>query len=479
MTDNRRHYWFGPRDDRALLAALGPLQLGVIGASLVLGVIALHLFAPPVGLESAAGLGVMGMTLSLGRIEGRSLVEWVVELSRFSHAGVVGERRMLYRIRTGLRTSPSPAKFASTEFVEVTHGGRSIGVILDQRKRMVSGVIDVAGTSLSLLDNQERERLSMAWSSVLAASATDRRTVRVKWIHETAPDIAMKTRASVITNMAGVADLRRREAMDAYLSLIDQVGGERLVTEQLLVVSLPLHSRWQPSNARVDRTPVPEGPFHDLIVQLDLLMRRLHDAGIPPRGPLTRAQLEGVTQRRFLLTGVAQRRTGLWPGAMEERWESLRTDELWHATFWIAEWPRAVVTSGFLLPLLSESRVRRTVALAMSPLAVDRAVHRAEQRRTSATADAQLRGRYGFALSSRRRAQHEAMTRREEELSVGHRGFEFSGYITVSAGSPQELAEACDQIEQCASVCHLELRRLYGVQRRAFAFGLLNALGCQ
>ncbi len=38
--------------------------------------------------------------------------------------------------------------------------------------------------------------------------------------------------------------------------------------------------------------------------------------------------------------------------AVRPEWDAVRTDGTWHATYWIAEWPRIDVTPDFLGPLL-------------------------------------------------------------------------------------------------------------------------------
>ena len=90
-----------------------------------------------------------------------------------------------------------------------------------------------------------------------------------------------------------------------------------------------------------------------------------------------------------------------WPLGVEESWSSIRTDATWHAVYWIADWPRSGVGSGFLLPLMLEGGLRRTIAVTMAPVAPLRAVRRAEHDRTSGVADAELRRRHGFAVTAR------------------------------------------------------------------------------
>jgi len=48
----------------------------------------------------------------------------------------------------------------------------------------------------------------------------------------------------------------------------------------------------------------------------------------------------------------------------------------------------------------------------------------------------------------------------------------YSGYVTVTARSAEELDIACGELLQSAHQCRLELRRLYGCQGAAFLWAL-------
>ena len=152
--------------------------------------------------------------------------------------------------------------------------------------------------------------------------------------------------------------------------------------------------------------------------------------------------------------------------AVQAEWGCLRSDETWHATYWVAEWPRVDVGPDFLAPLLLGPD-RRSLAVVMEPLSPARAVRQAERARTADVADAELRRRGGFLTTARRAREAEVAVRREEELADGHASFRFSGYVSVSARTREQLAADCDATEQAAAQCRLELRRLYGDQEKA------------
>jgi hypothetical protein len=138
----------------------------------------------------------------------------------------------------------------------------------------------------------------------------------------------------------------------------------------------------------------------------------------------------------------------------------------------VAEWPRTEVSADFLSPLLLHTGGQRTVAVVMGPLPPSAGVREAEAARTAHVADEQLRQRAGFLATARRRREAEGIARREAELSDGHAAYRFSGYVAVTAHSPDALEVACGEVVQAAHQCRLELRRLYGVQDLAFTWTL-------
>jgi hypothetical protein len=64
------------------------------------------------------------------------------------------------------------------------------------------------------------------------------------------------------------------------------------------------------------------------------------------------------------------------------------------------------------------------------------------------------------------------VSRREQELADGHADVRFSGYITVTADSPEALAEACGEVEHAAGQSRLELQRCDGEQELTFSYTL-------
>ena len=201
------------------------------------------------------------------------------------------------------------------------------------------------------------------------------------------------------------------------------------------------------------------------------LVRLLADADVQVESVLTAEEVARQFLRSYEAKGLdAQTAPPLhdpWPMAMEENWSAVRVDAMVHATFWVAEWPRIEVRSDFLAPILVGS-ARSTFSVVMEPLGPGAAMRKVEASRTADLADAELRRRGGFVSTARQARESEVLARREAELSEGHASFRYSGFVTVSAPSEEELASACDAVQHAAGQSRLSLRRLYGDQAAAY-----------
>jgi hypothetical protein len=114
----------------------------------------------------------------------------------------------------------------------------------------------------------------------------------------------------------------------------------------------------------------------------------------------------------------------------------------------------------------------RTVSVTMEPVPPLKAMRAVGFAKTADFADEELRQKLGFIGTAKRRNQSEAVARREQELADGHADVRFSGWITVTADSPDGLAEACGEVEHAAGQSRLELQRCDGEQDLCFSYTL-------
>jgi hypothetical protein len=252
-----------------------------------------------------------------------------------------------------------------------------------------------------------------------------------------------------------IADVSSR-CRSSYEGLLNDIDSHACAHDVVLAVQVRL-------------TKSVESGCASLAREVSSLVRQLGDAEVEVESVLSVDDLVGQLQRTY--EPVARRDMSTpddpWPMAVAEDWGSVRVDGMLHTTFWIAEWPRVEVRSDFLAPLLLGS-ARASLSVVMEPLGADAAVRKVEASRTADLADAELRRRGGFVSTARHARESEVLARREAELAEGHASFRYSGYVTVSAATEEELTSACDAVLHAAGQSRLAMRRLYGDQASAY-----------
>jgi hypothetical protein len=471
MANEDRRYRFAPLDRRGVLVGLSGGQLAVLAAGCALAVGVLRSVPSVAGLLLAGSVVAVAGAAACWTVAGRPPGGWLPIVSgwvwrRTAWSGV--SRAPVAGIRAGVPATPDPPRVAAGIRIDASPefpGEPSIGVVRDREQGAVAAVLAVRGRSFSLLDPTEQERRLAAWGAVLAALGRGGSAVhRVQWIERTVPcDTEGLARH---LDRAGTSE--PGPWRDSYKELIAGAGPSGQRHEILVVISV------QPR--RAGRALKVFGHGFDaecglLLRETRLLRGQLRNAELTVDRVLSPGELAGVVGRAVDHTPRTWRRSP-WPMATDEAWACYRTDGTWHATYWVAEWPRVDVGPDALGPLLLGPTGRRTVSVVMGPIPPGRAAREAEAARTADIADEQLRQRAGFLTTVRRKREADGVFRREGELADGHSDYRFSGFVTVTGTDRTELDAACTEIEQAAQQAQLELRRLYGQQAEAFTWTL-------
>ncbi len=495
MAEGERRYSFPPLERRGVLLGLQTGQL----ASLLGGVAGALLISQAVPAPAGTGLAAVTMitagVAALWPRAGQPLVVWVPIAAgwiRRRRSGAVlvphplAGRSPVARIAdqgsAGTRAVRDTAP-AGISLLEVDGGpGRDpLGLVRDRRFGTWAAVVPVQGRSFVLLDPDQQVGQLEAWRAVLGALARPGTPLRrIQWLHVSAPEgaggraqryaISDPTHGEVVGLLGAPEPGGPALARQSYQELVADAG---LATQG--------HRAWMVlavGGAQRPGSPARRG-LDDLRREVRLLDGQLRNADLRAGPPLRLADLRGLladSRGHERLEDPGRCRSSPWPMASDEAWAALRSDGAWHATFWIAEWPRVDVTPDFLTPLLLDDG-RRAVSVIMAPVPPERAAREVRAARAADVADDELRSRAGFLPSARRRREAEGVIRRESELADGHADYRFSGYVTVTAADRESLAAACLETEQAAERAHLELRRLYGRQSEAFTWTLPLARG--
>jgi hypothetical protein len=470
---------FPPRESRGLLLGLRPRQLAMLGAAGLAVVIGAARGAAGLtaGTAVATALGVACFV----PVGGRSLEQWAPVVATWLARGPAARRwRGGPRAHgdSGGITLPPPLDRVAV--LAVAADGRDVAVIADRRRGTYTAVLALAGSMFALLEEQAKHRRTDGWGWSLASLAREGTPIaRVQWTERTLPDDGSALRRWLTDHHT--VDLGSAQAQ-SYDALLATAGPATQAHETYVAVQL---------DARRARRAIGQAGGGDtgaatvLLRELRTLEARLRAAELdligwlPPRGlaRLLRTSYELSARPTLTRRDTDPDRSGCTPAAAgptaaDTTWSAYRTDDAWHATFWIAEWPRLDVGADFLAPLLLRTTVSRTVSVVMEPVSPRKAAREVQAARTAELADEALREKAGQIATARRRVEHEALLTRERELVAGHGDYRFTGYITVTAPTREELEVACGEVEQAAHQSLLELRRLYGEQDAAFAAAL-------
>jgi hypothetical protein len=459
MTDSPdpRRYSFSPLEKRGVLLGLQAGQLATLVAGVLISLVVGRLSPGP--LRVPATLVVLGAAagVSLCCVSGRPLLGWIPLVMRWlvrrvSPPGLSAEPqsgRVLgaasSRLPGPVRSKANLASGISVVQVPAEPGGPEIGMWRDSRFGTLGAVLPVQGRSLALLDPDVQVQRLDAWRAVLGALARPGTPLRrVQWVQASQSGdplgVAVPARSDPVAGIGG-------RARDSYLALLEHAAPAAHGHEVWIVLAVRAGGHTGPDGAKA---------VDALRREVRLLTGQLRSADLQTANPLGGAEIAALIGR---------------PMAVQEEWSVLRVDDSWHATFWVAEWPRVEVPPDFLSPLLMVEG-KRSVSVVMSPVPPARAVREARSARTADLADAELRSRAGFLDSARRQRESEGAVRREGELADGHAEYRFSGYVTVTARDRGELELLCAETEHAAQSARLELRRLHGRQAESFTWTL-------
>lgn len=508
MSSDARRYRFGPLERRGLVGGLRTAQVVVIGVTLVLVIVLLQISRGTPMVLAVLLVIVAAAGFCFAPVAGRTSEQWTPILwawvarggsrgRRFRSATPTSGRRARMRSvhsqngngpeEPAAQPSPEmvslPPELAGVSLLAVPLHGEEIGVLKDNGAKTYTGVIAVRVRSFGLLDQIEQERRLAGWGSVLAGLARETSPVRrIQWLERTVPadgdQIARYLQEERDTTVPLTAS-----RMVSYIELVESAGAVTRDHDLFVALQIDAKKAWRQVK-RLGRGD--QGAISLLARELETLAERLVAADVQVFGvlrpPLLARVLRdaydpfGRTQRNRLAAvdpeagGVDPAQAG--PLAADAAWSHYRSDSAWHATYWVAQWPRIDVGATFLAPLLMQTNVLRAVTTVMEPVPPSVAIRKVEAARTTDIADEQTRARTGFITTARKRLQQDATLRREEELADGHAEFRFAGYVTVSAPDPDELERSCAEVEHAAQQARLELVRLYGQQTEGFTFTL-------
>jgi hypothetical protein len=498
-------YQFGPLERRGVMLGLGASQLITLAGGGLATLLELRAVPSTPGGALAVMILLATAAASLWPLGGRPPVAWLPLLLAYwvrwacrrhrftSRAHLSGHLISVNAAGAVLEALPPEERPASVRHLRILEVAASelsstgfdapLGVIASPRRHTYIGVLRVSGGRFGLLDEAEQAAAAQAWGSILAGFAVESSPVaRLQWIERTLPD----------DGQAVARDFGRRAADDApgaalriYQDAINRASEMGVQHECLLALVIDARRSWREIRRR-GGGDLDLGACLLLWQELASLRTRLEAVGITTDARLTPRALAEVIRSQYepqarphlrLIHGLSPEHgphpRNAWPQSASECFSHFQAGERsFHATYHVREWPRIEVGPDFLAPLLTHTRALRTVSMTLQPIPAVQAARELRRALASDVSDDTLRAKGGWLTSIRQLRERDNVQRAEQELADGHASYRFTAYVTVSAGSLEELESTCAEVEQAASQAHLELERLFSQQELAFTYTL-------
>ena len=462
---------FGRRSTRGLLLGLSTTRCLSAGAAVVALVIGL-VVAGGIGLVASGVLWVPLLAAAFVTWQGVSLSEWVPVVA-FWKARTVA-RQHEYRARVAVPrpagTMALPGDAAALRFYEDPQS--SACMVHDPHRQTLSVTVAVTHPAYVLLSPGDQQSRVSAWGRLLAALSKSGTCAAIQVLEATVPDPGTGVAGFYArhgTHDGGWADAN-------YAALLAQSSHTSSAHRTTITLSLDMR---RAAKAIKDAGRGVKGAAAVLRSQMDALDYSLRAAELHVDRWLDAASLAVVVRQAYDPAasvrpdspGATLRSAG--PVGVSEHWSYLRHDSGFSTVLWISEWPRQNVAPNFLHPILFAQGVRRSLSLVAHPLGANEALKQIRKEKTEAVTDSAQKAKIGQILDLSDAQEYEDVLVREQALIAGHADVEFSGFVTVTAPSRDELAAAVSLIEQAVGQSTCETRILYGRQAQGFVVSAL------
>ncbi|WP_162449690.1 SCO6880 family protein [Phytoactinopolyspora mesophila] len=447
---------------------LSAAQMAAVGvAAAILGPAAMS--AGAMGIVMTAPGWVTALVLAFVAPQGRTLVSWAPIVAHALLRRIRGQA--LWLVRPGqsrhVGSLSLPGEAASLRLHK--HEPSGAAFIYDPHRRMLTGVVRVRHDVFLLLSVDDQNRRVAGWGQALSGACRTGRMSRLQVLVRSLPEGGNAVRT--YWERAGRQDSGLAAA--SYGELVRNAEPTSSRHETLLSVTVSLKD-----SARAVRSAGGgvAGAADVLARELTSLTANLRSAEINVDAWLDETDLARLINTAFRPHHTpAWERTGLGrdidvagPVAVSAEWDHVRIDDGWHAVLWIKEWTREEVDATFLVPLLLATSVHRSVSVVYRPRTVREATRQLKIEQAEQESEQRRRDKHDIRTTAAQKREQEDVDKRERELVAGHADLAFTGLVTVSAGSKQELELALEETETACHHCGLDTVVLYGQQDTAF-----------
>jgi len=462
---------FGRRSSRGLLLGLSTARCVTAAAAIAVVVL---------GLVAGGAVGLVASALVWGPLLGATFVTWQ-GLALSEWVPVAGHwwarnaaRQCDYRARVSqprpAGTMALPGDAAALRFYEDPETGACM--VHDPHAQTLSVALRVSHPAFVLLSPADQQARVSAWARLLAGLSKSGYCAAIQVLEASVPDPG-----------TGVAGWYERHGIHDggwadrnYARLLEECSHGSSLHRCTLTISLDLR---RAARAIRDAGRGVKGAAVVLRGQMEVLAYALRTAELRSDGWLDAGSLAIIVRQAYdpaaaLRADVPRARLpSAGPVGVSEHWDHLQHDSGYSCVLWISEWPRQDVAPNFLHPVIFAQGVRRSLSVVAHALGTGEALRQIRKEKTEAVTDSAQKARIGRLHDLSDTQEYEDVLAREQALIAGHADMEFSGFVTVTAESRDELTTAVAHVEQAFGQAACETRVLFGRQAQGFVVSTL------
>lgn len=351
--------------------------------------------------------------------------------------------------------------------------GQVLGVVEDPRRGHLVASVRVEGGSFAMAPAREQEDRLGRWGALVATVAqSSRLVVRLGFVSRSIPSDSDRQ----LEYFEQAADPHcDRLVHGSYLELLQRYEATADQREVLAWVACPRPPRRQlPERlqqlggevarlcALLDRAQIRVVSVLDR-VDVALAIRAAYDPwGRADRAEYARQIRAQAPERVGDLLEIA-------PADIRPGWHELRADRGLHRTAWVKQWPRTDVGALFLMPLIVNPSVVRTVAWVAQLQDPASALSDINSQAIDARSDQVALDRIGQRATITRQQKWQGVFAREQELGAGHAKVLHNAYVCTSVlgDDPRALEQAWEKTRQNAAAARLQLQVIAARQDQA------------
>ncbi|KJK11747.1 hypothetical protein UB45_10845 [Terrabacter sp. 28] len=457
---------FGRLPRRGLLLGLSPSRILCL-------CLAVLVFVPAIFVGSSTGAGLTAplwaglVALAFVRWHGRAAVESLPTVGHFALRKAEGQTR--FRARPSAPrpggTLALPGDAAALRFLIDEESGAAM--LHDPHAHTLTAVALLRHPAYVLLSSDEQARRVHGWGRALASLAASGTGCRLQVLEVSLPDAGRG-----ITGWWELNGVKQpgQWAVRQYEALMRTAAPAASTHRTLIALSLDLRG----ARAHIKQAGRGvRGAAAFLRQEMTSLEAGLRAADLTLATWFDETEFAAVLRETFdpgqgdASQGDAPL-AGAGPVAMDEEWDHVRHDTAYSAVLWVNEWPRVAAPPYFLHSLIFQPGIRKTLSLTLQPVPADAAMRDIRKAKVEYATEAAQKAKIGAIADLADGAERDDVLERERALISGHADVRFTGLISITAGTRDELEAEVAEISRAAIQCGCETRRLYGQQARAF-----------